>query len=211
MQEIKNLTDYKLSLRERIETVAVQAFAEHGIKATKMDDIAAQLAISKRTLYELYDTKELLLFECIRRHNSMRNQELSSFAADSRHDVVDIIVYFYRKSIAKMAVVKPTFYEELTKYPQIVDYLEEQKQRNHDDFLRFIQRGVKEGYFRSDLNYDIISHIFEALGHYMQHKRLYEQFSFEELFFNMLFVTLRGFCTPKGIDKLDRAISKDFA
>ena len=39
MQEIKNLTDYKLALRDRIVSSAMHAFA-NGIKATKMDDIA---------------------------------------------------------------------------------------------------------------------------------------------------------------------------
>ena len=42
------------------------------------------------------------------------------------------------------------------------------------------------------------------MGNYMQQTQLYHKFTFEELFFNMLFVTLRGFCTAKGISKLDQ-------
>jgi hypothetical protein len=38
----------------------------------------------------------------------------------------------------------------------------------------------------------------------MRHHRLYQQYTFEDLFFNMLFVSLRGLCTPKGIEKLDK-------
>ena len=208
MQEIKNLTDYKLALRDRIVSSAMHAFA-NGIKATKMDDIATGLGISKRTLYELYETKEKLLYECIRNHDMEKGREMAAFADNPRHDVVDIIVYLYRRSIREAAIVKPTFYEELSMYPQIVDYMESQRSRQREEFLRFIRRGIKEGYFRSDLNYDIILHIFEALGKHMRHEHLYEQYSFEELFFNMLFITLRGICTSKGIEKLDRSIGQD--
>ena len=208
MQEIKNLTDYKLALRDRIVSSAMHAFA-NGIKATKMDDIATGLGISKRTLYELYDTKEKLLYECIRNHDMENGREMAAFADNPRHDVVDIIVYLYRRIIREAAVVKPTFYEELNMYPQIVDYMDSQRSRQREEFLRIIHRGIKEGYFRSDLNYDIILHIFEALGKHMRHEHLYKQYSFEELFFNMLFITLRGICTSKGIEKLDCSIGHD--
>ena len=54
MQEIKETTAYKKSLKGRIMETAMKAFAERGVKAVKMDDIAQMLSISKRTLYEIY-------------------------------------------------------------------------------------------------------------------------------------------------------------
>lgn len=44
-------------LRERIIQTAVESFSAHGIKSITMDDIAASLGISKRTLYEVFPTK----------------------------------------------------------------------------------------------------------------------------------------------------------
>ena len=40
----------------------------------------------------------------------------------------------------------------------------------------------------------------------MSEKELYKTYTFEELFHNMVFVTLRGFCTIKGIEELDRSL-----
>ena len=62
MSETKNISAYRQSLRDRILEVAMQAFREKGIKAVKMDDIAASLTISKRTLYEVYENKLRLRF-----------------------------------------------------------------------------------------------------------------------------------------------------
>ena len=55
----------RLELRERIIDTALNSFATHGIKSITMDDIAAALGISKRTLYEVFADKESLLKECI--------------------------------------------------------------------------------------------------------------------------------------------------
>ena len=43
-----------------------------------------------------------------------------------------------------------------------------------------------------------------SLGNYMRNKHLYQQYTLEELVFNMLFVSLRGVCTLKGIEQLDQ-------
>ena len=56
-------TCYKLELRNRILKAAMTEFLHKGVKSVKMDDIANTLAISKRTLYEIYSNKEELLLE----------------------------------------------------------------------------------------------------------------------------------------------------
>ncbi len=44
----------RVELRERIMVAATEAFTSKGIKSITMDDIAAALGISKRTLYEVF-------------------------------------------------------------------------------------------------------------------------------------------------------------
>lgn len=48
--------------KERIIEQAMQMFVTQGIKSVRMDDIAQQLGVSKRTLYELFGDKEGLLY-----------------------------------------------------------------------------------------------------------------------------------------------------
>ena len=55
----------RVELRERIILAAVELFTTNGIKSITMDEIAASLGISKRTLYEVFPDKETLLEECI--------------------------------------------------------------------------------------------------------------------------------------------------
>ena len=51
--------------REKVIEQAATMFAEHGIKSIRMDDIAHALAMSKRTLYEMFEDKEELLYLAI--------------------------------------------------------------------------------------------------------------------------------------------------
>ena len=62
MQETKAITAYKQGLRVKILTTAMADFRQRGIRGVTMDDVATELGISKRTLYEIFDKKEDLLF-----------------------------------------------------------------------------------------------------------------------------------------------------
>lgn len=62
-------SNYRRDLKERILTVAMQAFKLRGIRNVRMDDIATTLGISKRTIYEIYSNKERVV---ARRHYARR-------------------------------------------------------------------------------------------------------------------------------------------
>jgi hypothetical protein len=99
--------------------------------------------------------------------------------------------------------VNPNFYSDLSRYPEILASFEREHADQHRQFMACIERGISEGYFRDDMNYDLIGRVFDAIGRYMMENELYRSYSMEELFRNMIFVSLRGFCTKKGVDKLD--------
>lgn len=142
----KSMTPYRESLKERIITSAMHSFAQKGIKAVKMDDIAAELSVSKRTLYELYNDKENLLFEGVRRYHSQKQEEIDEVTRQG-DNVMSIILDLYLMKLKELSVTSPLFYRDLTKYPQIMAYMRKDNEKNHDRFLEFMQRGVNEAIF----------------------------------------------------------------
>ena len=48
--------------KEKIIQATISEFSKKGLKFT-MDDIANNLVMSKKTLYNIYDSKEMLLME----------------------------------------------------------------------------------------------------------------------------------------------------
>ena len=75
----------RVELRERIITAATEAFTSKGIKSITMDDIAAALGISKRTLYEVFADKESLLKECILQKQAERDKYLQEIYEQSNN------------------------------------------------------------------------------------------------------------------------------
>ncbi len=208
MQEIKVLSTYRLSLKSKILESAMSAFLERGIKSVKMDDIAKGLNISKRTLYEIYDNKEILLYECLKKAKTKSELDMMEMMSE-KNNVMDIILHIYKVRIEQFQKVCPQFYADLEKYPMVLAFLNEQRERDRVSQRKFIQRGITEGYFRKDIDLDIILSMFEAIGEYVRGHHLYEKFPIESIFTNMLFVSLRGICTQKGIDVIEHFLKNE--
>ena len=202
MQELKSLSAYRQGLKGKILDTAMTLFAKNGIKAVKMDDIARALNISKRTIYELYENKEVILFEGIKRYNQRREEEMSQFVKGNAN-VMDIILNVYKAKVEEFRYTSPLFYDDLEKYPDVMAYLEKSRDKNRKELIAFLNKGVKEGYFREDINNDLVTILFDSIGRLFLQKRLYARFSIESVLNNIMFISLRGICTIKGIEVLD--------
>ena len=207
MQVLRETTAYRASLRERIIERAMQDFSKHGIRAVKMDTLAKELGISKRTMYEIFEDKESLLFEGIKVYGDRKREYLHSYAEEG-HDVIDIIMEAYHMKVEEVRAVNPDFYLDLMKYPRLAQHMKEEQQKSREGFLAFMKRGVDDGYFRPDVNYELVPHIFEALGQYILTNSLVQQYSVEELFSNCFLIALRGFCTDKGLHTIDKLMAE---
>ena len=205
MQDLKEISDYRLSLRERILETAMTAFAQKGVRAVRMDDIAQLLSISKRTLYEIFENKEVLLFEGVKKFKAQKDEELMELNSESA-DVMEMILRIYKKKVEEFKEIAPLFYEDIVRYPSVTSFLESDRAQGYDRFRLFLQRGVNEGYFRNDIDYDLVLSMFDAAMKLIVGQQLYLKYSVKEIFQKLIFVLLRGFCTKQGTDKLDTLI-----
>ncbi len=182
MQEIKETNSYRLALKDKILDAAMNAFMKCGIRAVKMDDIAQQLTISKRTLYEIYE--------------------------EEGHHVIDVILEAYRIKMNEVRTVNPSFYEDIMKYPKVEKYIKEAKKQSRGKFLDFMQLGVNQGLLRKEIDYNMVPHMFDAIGKHIMDNHLLQRYTVEQLFVNFFLVSLRGLCTPQGVKVLDEAVTK---
>ena len=96
----------RCDLQHRVVEKAMSLFKERGIKAVKMDDIAASLSISKRTLYELYENKEQLLLEGISLQISSNHSNLEHFAQTASNEM-EIVIYVIKRKLEELGSVNP--------------------------------------------------------------------------------------------------------
>lgn len=195
-------TAYKQSLTKQIIAIATTAFLSNGIKAVKMDDIANKLSISKRTLYELFATKEQLLLECVKNLHNDFNVHMDKYVkADT--SVMAIIIETYRYQMDRLNIISPAYYYDLPKYPSVVKWMEGERKRNEGKALEFYKKGIDEGYFRKDVDFTLINKVSVATIDYIMENQFFKHYTMQEIFHNIILLYVRGFCTLKGVKALE--------
>ena len=155
MNSVKKKKADKTIVREHVVQAAAKAFTRKGVKTVRMDDIAADLSISKRTLYELFHDKEDLLLDVMRLHREEMKKSMEEIASKAEN-VLEVILRFYQKSVQDFQNTNRKFFEDMEKYPRVVAYIAESRKENLDAAMEFYQKGVNQGIFRKDVNYAIV-------------------------------------------------------
>lgn len=195
---------YRQELKSRILEVAMSEFGNKGVKAVKMDDIASLLTISKRTLYEIYENKEVLLLEVLQLSRQQKHEHMTEFAARAENNVMDIIFELYNMHAEACKKINPCFFDELKKYPKVTEYLMEAGDKDEEFAQAYFQRGIEQGYFRPELDYKAISRMMRlCVKNAVDEKDRYP-IDNDFVFLNIIFVFFRGFCTMKGIEEMRR-------
>ena len=207
MQKNSSVTSYRQQLREKILKISMEEFKSKGIRAVKMEDIAALLGISKRTLYEIYSNKEELLLECVKFQEGQYDAYMASFEKDPSNNVIDIIIEFYNKQIQWLSDVNPLYFSDIQKYSQVVSYFERRDIERKQDKMIFYQRGIREGVFRDDVDYDVLSRILKASIDYIKQTQMYKEYDLTRILNNIIMLFIRGVCTYDGIKQFDALMS----
>lgn len=140
-------------VKECIIVTAMDLFSQHGIKSVSMDDIARVVSISKRTLYEFFSDKEILLIEGILYNQDWLHALLTKLEKTSS-TAIDIILLAYMELMKRPRWHHPCFYEDLKKYPKALQQKEDEKNKFISRCKRLFARGVKEGVLRDDINFE---------------------------------------------------------
>ena len=195
------------SEKKEIYSLIVEAahtlFIEHGIKDVKMDDIAAKLSISKRTIYELFKDKEELLLEVLKFQNDKMSENGREIVRNSSH-ILEIILKLFNLHFKLLKKVNNKFFADLAKYPRRCQERQSKEALNAKKFSAWMEVGRQQGLFREDADFNIFTFILKRdlttiLEVKMQkgHTDL-SKYTPEELGRKLILFYLRGISTPKG-------------
>lgn len=207
MKEQAKYPTARQELREKIIIAAGELFAKEGIRSITMDDIAASFGISKRTLYELFSDKEALLIECIRRNIKIEEAYMREQTAQSLN-VLEILLKRYQRSIERFHATSKKFFDDIMKYPRAYEQLKNGNNRTTEDAVNFFKEGVRQGYFREDVNFPIVSHLLRTQMDILIESDICKTYPFLDVYESIMFTFLRGISTEKGVRELERFITQ---
>lgn len=128
-----------------------ELFALHGAKTLTMDDIAKEFSMSKKTLYQIYKTKEDLLTEVLDHKLDLIVETL--LLNDSKSDNAIERMFLREKDFEKFSHTnKTTFIRQLIKYyPSIYNqHVLSIDERISKIITHNIKLGRQQGFYRTD-------------------------------------------------------------
>lgn len=188
-------------MRERILDTALRLFRTFGIKSITMQDIARDCGISKKTVYEYFVDKQQLVEEVtvfmVSSHGA--NMEVCSL---NGKDAIDELVSSLRFTEILVKTINPVLLHELEKYhPSAWKTIADFKSNYVITMIRNnLERGIKEGLYRSNINLRIMSYMRLMQLDAAFHPETYPatEFDLHEVMYQVTEHYIRGIATPEG-------------
>lgn len=143
--------------KEKLLKGAEDLFLTNGVRSITMDDIARHLGISKKTIYQHFEDKDEIVALVLRSHMERQRHQFDEIASKSKNAVEEMV----RLSVLlkeSMRNVNASLLFELQKYHQRAwnTWLEFKRKDIHQSIIRNMRQGIAEGYFRNDINVDVL-------------------------------------------------------
>ena len=196
-------TSNREEIRERAIETTSEIVLRCGNLSVRMDDVAQELSVSKRTLYEIFGSKEELLLECMNRHIAHMSKMLED-EIGREEDVLTVFLKHLEVLINESRERDHNKFEDMDKYPKLKKVFHEHLADMARRMRSFMELGVKQGVFRDDLNMDVLMKAFSAMGTMANKEADKNEFRYDELIDGTLVVLLRGIASPKGMAKLEK-------
>ena len=183
-------------------------FYLHGAKSLTMDEIAREFSMSKKTLYQQYKNKEILIAEVL---DFMLTEMVEKLYIDKIDDVNPIVNMFCReRNMEALSKSNRTlFVRQLQKYyPALFEnHLVEMDTKISAIVINNINKGRDQGLYRTDFDANFYSKLLLHLFISVESSVLFEQESTEDQRLNdqneIMKFFLHSIATEKGAEILN--------
>ena len=136
----------------QILEVGFDSVAETGVRAFTVESLAKRLAISKKTIYKFFPTKEKLIRSIMQFVFTQINSTFNKVMVDEPNPAVQFIKIM--ETIAKFAGRVPVdkIAELKSLYPDIWKEIESFRLSHQDDFYTILHDAQEQGLARDDIN-----------------------------------------------------------
>ena len=189
----------------RILVFAESLFMQRGIRAVSMDEIAVGLGMSKKTLYQYFPDKDELVDAVVAAHLARMQADARQWREQAQDAVHEMFITMERIQL-HLSNMNPILLHDMQKFhPRAFQRFREHKDVFLFDLVRAnLQWGISEGYYRSDLDTDVLCRFRLASMMIPFNTDLFppQQFNLGKLSQTLLLNFVFGLATEKGHKRL---------
>lgn len=199
-------TDQDTAWIERVEHL----FFRYGIKSLTMDDVATELGISKKTLYQMVESKDDLVIKVLSHHVLGRKNQFLTQSACAGNAIEEIFCVLESNTL-ELSQMKTNIINDLQKYHRDAWLM---IQKFHYEFVlkmirENLQRGREEGLYREDFDMDTIAKLHLGTAFLLFDEQLFPESATQrvKLFKEYMMHFLHGIVSPMGLTYLKKKLS----
>lgn len=191
-------------MKDKIITKATDLFLKLGFKSVTMDDIAAEMGISKKTIYKYFGNKEILIEETVETMHQTIDVAIDNILSQQYNPIRENFeIRNMFKTLFQAADTSP-LYQLKKHYPEIHAKMMCKEMEDCSMFLRQnILKGIALGLYREDLNIETVTRFYYTLVFQVNENTISEKET-QELELAILEYHTRAIATEKGLAELEK-------
>jgi AcrR family transcriptional regulator len=189
-------------IRQRIVDAASVHFFSHGFRSVTMDDLAAEMGVSKKTLYAHFPSKIALLEAVLANKFARLEAKLKEIARAHPHDFPTALHELLGNAQRELDEIKPPFVRDMRqKAPQVFKVVERRRAELIERFFgKLFVEGQRTGMVRNDLPAKLLIEILLGAVRETVNPAKVEELGLtpKTAFASVVKVILEGVITKKG-------------
>jgi AcrR family transcriptional regulator len=187
-----------------------ELYMKYGIKSVTMDDVASEIGISKKTLYQFVTDKDELVGKIIDHEIILRQQEICNCFKVGYNAVEELfeISLFMNKQMREQ---NPATEHDLRKYyPHHYEKIVKiRKEGIYNYILLNLKKGKTEDLYRAEMDEEVIAKLYLSRSEIIHTNDLFtvEELTSVKIYKELLIYHVRGIATEKGIEVLEKKIA----
>ncbi len=190
-----------MQVKEDILINSHSLFCRYGIRSVSMDDIARELSISKKTIYQYFKDKDELVNNVTQYHLEFEKDEFNQIAK-SAIDPIDELTKISVCLRQNLKDLNPSLVFDLKKYHRKAweNWISFKTVFVRNNIARNLKQGIEEGYYRSEIDVNTLAIYRMEQVQLPFDESIYprEKFSLSEVQLNLFDHFVHGLLTEKG-------------
>jgi AcrR family transcriptional regulator len=202
----------RFEMLERICEISEKLFMRYGIKSITMDEVAKELGISKKTLYQWVNDKDDLVRKTLLLHTQSMDLMCMKVFKSEQNAILQIL------KIAEMLIVilkemNPSLLFDLKKYHPVINIEFTQHRDNtiQNQLIENLRLGIKQNLYKANINIPLTTGFYMALIEQCLSSEIsiLSNVPFAEKYSYLVKYHLNSICTNEGIEFMNNHISSE--
>jgi TetR/AcrR family transcriptional regulator, cholesterol catabolism regulator len=197
--------------KDRILEKAHDLFMQYGIRSITMDEIAAQLGISKKTIYQFFTDKDAMVEAVVNEVINRNEEDCRGFSLTAENAVHEIFVAMDFTQEMMKAMNPQIMYDLEKHHPAAFKRLKQYKyQFLFSTIKENLERGAREDIYRTDLNVDLTTRhrIESAFMPFNQEAFPQNKYPMNQTCQELAILFLHSICNPKGKKLIEKYLNE---